>query len=135
MLNLKHLYYYQIYAQELNTAKAAKRLGITSPALSNQLKELERFIGAKLTRRIDGKVVITDRGEIVVHYAERMFSAYEELKARLIPSLEFKDKSFPIGISQYLGARFSFDLLSLIVKPPLTQSRAMHITFDSSDNL
>ena len=54
MLNLKHLYYYNVFAQELSTQKAAKRLGITSPALSNQLKQLEGFLGIPLTKRVNG---------------------------------------------------------------------------------
>jgi DNA-binding transcriptional LysR family regulator len=135
MLNLKHLYYYHIFAQELSTTKAAKRLGITSPALSNQLKQLEDYLGVALTRRNCGKAVITERGEMVLHYADRMFSAYEELKSRLSASRDLTSTRFRVGICRNLGARFSFDLLSLVEKSNLSLSQSVQITFDSSDRL
>jgi LysR family transcriptional activator of nhaA len=135
MLNLKHLYYFYVYSQQLSTSRASKKLGITSPALSNQLKELEEFLGAKLTQRTDGKVKITELGEMVVHYADRMFSAYEELKVRLPQAEDFKGTLFRVGICQYLGARFSFDMLSLIVSPHFSFSEKTQICFDSSDKI
>lgn len=135
MLNLKHLYYYNVFTQELSTTKAAKRLRITPPALCNQLKQLEEFVGAKLTRRVNGKVVITEHGELVRHYANRMFSTYEDLKTKLSDSRDLRNTHFRVGISQYVGARFAFDLLFLIEKSNLMDSQKVHITFGSFGRL
>jgi LysR family transcriptional activator of nhaA len=135
MLNLKHLYYYHVFARELSTTRAAKRLGITSPALSNQLKQLESCAGVPLTRRIGGKVVITEYGKMILNYADRMFSTYEELNTRILAAEEFKLSHFRAGMSQNLGARFTFDLLSLIEKSHLSLSQRVQITFDSSDRI
>jgi LysR family transcriptional activator of nhaA len=79
MLNLKHLYYFHVFAKELSVTKAAKKLQLTPPALANQLKALENFIGWKLYTRETGKIRLTNKGEIVCQYAKRIFSPYEEL--------------------------------------------------------
>lgn len=134
MLNVKHLYYFHIFAQERSTTKAAKRLGISSPALTNQLKQLAEYLGVPLSRRVDGKVSLTETGEIVLHYANRMYAAYDELKCRLTVSNEAKT-SFRAGICQYIGARFSFDLLSLIVDSGFSLSQNVHINSDSAGGL
>jgi len=135
MLNLKHLYYYHIFARELSTTRAAKILRITSPALSNQLKQLEEFLGVALTQRIGGKVVVTEQGEMVQHYADRMFSAYKELNTKLSHTHDLKGGHFRAGICWNLGAGFSFDMLSLMEKSSLSLSKSIHITFDSSERL
>jgi DNA-binding transcriptional LysR family regulator len=72
---------------------------------------------------------------MVLSYANKMFSAYEELKSRLTTVRNLKNNSFQIGICQNLGTQFSFDLLSLILKSDISQSHKANITFDSSDRL
>ncbi|MGZ3711146.1 MAG: LysR family transcriptional regulator, partial [Bdellovibrionota bacterium] len=135
MLNLKHLYYFHVFAQDLSISKAAKRLLISAPALSNQLKQLDGFLGVSLTRRVGGHVVITEPGEIVLQYTEQMFSAYEQLKTKLSRSTIDRKACFRVGVTQDLGARFAFDLISLLAKDQLNLSAAVHIAFDSADDL
>lgn len=81
MLNLKHLYYFYIFGQERSITKAARRLYLTPPALSNQLKELESCIGFKLYVRKSNKIVLTDKGKVVCKYSEKIFAPYEELRS------------------------------------------------------
>ena len=135
MPNLKHLYYFYIFSQELSTTKAAKRLRISSAALSNQLKQLSIFLGFSLTRRTNGKVVITETGEMVLHYAERMFSAYDELRTQITVINNPDTILFRVGICQNLSARFSFDLLSLIVNSSLSFAPKVSVIYHSSLSL
>lgn len=134
MLNLKHLYYFHVFAQELSTTEAAKRLSISVPALSNQLKELETFLGFPLTKRLHGKVVITENGKMVAFYTELMFSAYEELKSRVSAS-EKVGTSFKIGISNALGVQFAFDLILLVVKSKFLDLESTVISFELAEKL
>jgi DNA-binding transcriptional LysR family regulator len=135
LLNLKHLYYFYIFSQELSTTRAARRLSITPPALSNQLKQLDDFVGVPLTRRVEGKVVFTEQGEVVLHYSERMFAAYEELRTKLSRIRGLKGTRLRIGVCESVGARFSFDLLALLTKSNFLLAKKLVITFDSSDAL
>jgi LysR family transcriptional regulator, salicylic acid-responsive activator of bsdBCD len=79
MLNLKHLYYFYVFGQELSITKAAERLRLTPPALSNQLKVLENFLGFKLYIRENGNTRLTSQGKTICKYANKIFSPYEEL--------------------------------------------------------
>ena len=133
MLNLKHLYYFHVFAQEGSTTKAAKRLRISSPALSNQLKDLDSFIGSPLTQRVDGKVVLTQHGEIVQHYTDRMFTAYEELRTKVSSSGGLNSNQFKVGVCNIIGARFTFDLLALFENFNLSLSSDVRVSFDSAD--
>ena len=135
MLNLKHLYYYHIFAQELSTTKASKRLGITPPALSTQLKQLEEFIGIPLIRRVGNAVEITDSGGIVLHYTNQMFSAYEELKSSISFSKDGRGKPFRVGVTQNICSRFAFDVLELIGKSKFSDSDPVRIMFESQENV
>ncbi len=134
MLNLKHLYYFHVFSKQLSTTEAAKLLSISVPALSNQLKELETYLGFQLTKRHNGKVVITEDGKIVAHYAERMFSAYEELKSRV--NLKAKPETLlRVGISNNLGVQFAFDLLLLADQERFLNAKQADVYFDSAENL
>ncbi len=52
-------------AEELNFTRAAARLHIAQPALSNQIQLLEREIGAELVLRRSGGCVLTAVGQLV----------------------------------------------------------------------
>lgn len=109
MLNLKHLYYFHIFAQEMSTTKAAARLHISSPALSNQLKELDAYLGFKLTERVNGKFQVTDQGQMVLEYTDCIFSPYEELRNKISSKVDFKSEHLQIGISSFLDADYSME--------------------------
>ncbi|MGE0352512.1 MAG: LysR family transcriptional regulator [Gemmatimonadales bacterium] len=64
-LELRHLRYFQALAEEGAFGRAAKRLGITQPALSRQVKDLERMVETPLVRRAARGVQITPAGEVL----------------------------------------------------------------------
>lgn len=134
MLNLKHLYYFHVFTQDLSTTAAAKRLLISVPALSNQLKQLEHILGSKLIKRTHGKVVLTQNGKMIEHYADRMFSVYEELNTRISLGAD-SESDFRVGLCQNFGARFSVNLLSLIADSRIANSHKTCVTRDTSEKL
>jgi DNA-binding transcriptional LysR family regulator len=55
--------YFVALAEERHFARAAERLGITPPTLTNQIQKLESQLGAKLLDRTRNKNVLTDAGQ------------------------------------------------------------------------
>jgi DNA-binding transcriptional LysR family regulator len=87
-------------------ARAADRIGRTESAVSLQLKRLEELIGHKLFTRLGRRLVLTDEGYGVLHYARRMLAMNDELvsavsprplsgKLRIAASQDFGDEILP----------------------------------------
>jgi acetyl esterase/lipase len=65
-IELRHLRAFVAVAEELNFGRAAERLYITQPALSRQIRSLEKLLGCTLLRRSTHRVELTLAGEALL---------------------------------------------------------------------
>jgi len=78
-MNFNHLYYFHVVATEGSIAKAAAKLGLTQPTISEQLRELERTLGGALFDRTPSGLKITPNGSQAYQHTSVMFGASERL--------------------------------------------------------
>ncbi|MEZ5155734.1 MAG: LysR family transcriptional regulator [Solirubrobacterales bacterium] len=78
---LRHLRYFLAVAEELHFGRAAGRVGVAQPAISQQIQRLETAVGARLFDRNRREVRLTPAGLAFREYAQRAV-ADAELGAR-----------------------------------------------------
>jgi LysR family transcriptional regulator, hydrogen peroxide-inducible genes activator len=79
MITLRQLRYLTSLARHRHFGRAAEDCAVTQPALSMQIRELEREIGAELVERRPNDVALTETGIEVADRAERILAAARDL--------------------------------------------------------
>jgi LysR family cyn operon transcriptional activator len=77
-MELRHLRYFVALAEQLSFTQAAEKVHVTQSTLSHQIKQLEDELDCPLFERQGKRVVMTDRGEAFLEYAQRALREVEQ---------------------------------------------------------
>jgi LysR family hydrogen peroxide-inducible transcriptional activator len=79
MLTLRQLRYLTALAQHRHFGRAAEACAVTQPALSMQIRDLEKKLGVELVERRSGEAALTEIGSEVARRAERVLAGSRDL--------------------------------------------------------
>lgn len=109
-MDIRQLRYFAAIVEEGNISAAAKRLHLSQPPLSQQLKAMELELGAKLLERSGKQLEITEAGRTLYEYALQMLQLMEEAKLEVQEVGNGTNGRLSIGVNTFSVTELS-DLL------------------------
>lgn len=98
-LNYHHLFYFHAVVREGGVAAAARKLRVSHPTVSAQLRLLEEALGEDLFDRRGRTLTLTEGGRYVAQYAEEIFSLGRELVGSMRRRPTAKSRRLVVGIA------------------------------------
>jgi LysR family transcriptional activator of nhaA len=121
MLNLNHLRYFYVCAQNKNVTRAAKILGISQPSLSQRLKAFESEIGSKLFIRNGRGFDLSPTGKVLYEESKHLFEIAESLSNTLEGQDLTKSAAFRIGVSDEIERPFVAEIVGKLLRSKANQ--------------
>jgi LysR family transcriptional activator of nhaA len=119
-LNYQHLFYFWNVAREESITRACEKLHLAQPTISGQLAVFEQAIGKKLFHKSGRKLLLTDTGRVVYHYAEEIFSLGRELNNTLKGQATGAGLRLVVGVSDALPKLAVYRLIAPAFNIPET---------------
>jgi DNA-binding transcriptional LysR family regulator len=112
-VEIRQLTYFVTVAEELNFGRVADRLHIVQPAVSQQIRRLERELGVQLFDRSSWHVRLTSAGERLLPEARAVLAATGRARQVATGIAAGTDGILLVGTSQGLGERLDHTLEQL----------------------
>ena len=122
-LNYHHLRYFWTVARKGGVRKAAEELHVSQPSISAQLRLLEESLGQKLFRRSGRNLVLTETGQLVLNYADEIFSAGREL----MNAVKQRPGKHPVRVNIGLTDAFPKLIAFQILRAAFRSEAAVHM--------
>jgi DNA-binding transcriptional LysR family regulator len=111
-INLNQLRAFFLTVREKSMTKAAEALFVTQPAVTMQIKALEESLGVKLLKKRGKLLELTDAGNLLFGYAERVFQVVDEMEHVLRRYSDMSGGSLIIGTTRSFARHLMPGLLS-----------------------
>lgn len=111
-MQLQQLRYFTAVADTRHFTRAAEREHVAQPSLSQQIRSLERELGAELFHRARGHITLTDAGETLLPLARRILADAETARREVQEVAQLRRGRLRLGAPPSLCASLVPDVLS-----------------------
>ena len=115
-MNLTQLRYFVAIARNRSLSRAASELHVSQPALTRQIKLLERELDCALLQRHARGVALTDSGRILAERAERQLRDFEQLRSDISDASFAPTGRLRIGCPPSLGPHLLLHPLTVFMQ-------------------
>ncbi len=133
MMNLNHLYYFYVAAQQGGVVAASRFLHLSQPSLSQQIKVFERAMGVVLFEKVGRRMRLTAQGENVFIYCKKIFELTGELETNVFHRDSQKTRPLLFAVSDQVERPFVADLLSPLLRKRGGNHQVFSIVCESED--
>lgn len=102
-MNFYQLEVFCTVANAKSISKAARKLHLSQPAVSQQIQAMESYYNVTLFNRSPQGVTLTEPGELVYEYAQKLIALFNELENNLDKLMGIEDHNIYIGASNTIG--------------------------------
>ena len=110
-------------ARKGGVRKAAEELHVSQPSISAQLRLLEESLGEKLFKRSGRTLVLSEMGQLILTYADEIFSAGRELMNAVKQRPGGRLLRLNVGMTDSISKLMGFEFL----KPAIRFSEPVHV--------
>lgn len=110
-LNYHHLRHFWMIARHRSMTRAAEALRVSPSTLSEQVRELEAWLGQPLFDRRGRQLHLTDAGRVALEHAETIFATGREMLTRFRQSGQTSARILHLGAVGPLSKNLQFDFI------------------------
>lgn len=114
--SLKQLKIIQVIKNEVNLNIAGKKLYLSQPALSSQVKTLEYHTYSKVLKRKKNQIYFTPEGELILDYANKILKLCEEADKAIVYFKKLKSFKLKIACNKTISKNIVVKLVELFCK-------------------
>lgn len=110
--NYNHLHYFWAAAHAGSMGEAARRLHVTQPTISSQVKALEQALGTDLFARQGRRLALTEAGQTIYRYANEMFDLGGEMLRAIRGGGSARTVRLQVGLADVVPKLVAHQLLA-----------------------
>jgi DNA-binding transcriptional LysR family regulator len=136
-VHLRNLRYFAAVAEELHFSRAAERLHVSQPALSKQVRQLERELRLPLFRRDRRRVELTAAGEALLPATRQLLAEWEQALAAATERASEESKLLRVGFQTSVGGGLYQDIAARFaaLRPDWRLALRLHVWSDPTGGL
>lgn len=113
MMDLDPLKTFHHVAQLKSFTKAAQKLYLTQPAVSQQIQRLEHSLRVSLFDRSKKQIELTPQGEILFGYTRKLFRLFDDIEVAFEDFNNSESGHVSVGASSLIGTHYLPDMLAI----------------------